>query len=156
MRGLSVKQPWAGAIAYGPKRVENRTWLAPSWIIGETIAIHASVSPDWTAPDRAWTAAGLAPHHRGEPHKPWLASMTLGAVIAVAVVKDCHPPYRICNPDGPESACSPWAVWGQCHWVLEGVRPLREPVPCRGALGLWRLPEDAEEAVRVQLEACRA
>jgi hypothetical protein len=40
---------------------------------------------------------------------------------------------------------------GQFHWELSGVRSLW-PVPCKGALGLWRLPEDAEKAVSAQLE----
>ena len=30
---------------------------------------------------------------------------------------------------------------------------LNKPVPCRGSLGLWRLPEDVEAAVRAQLDA---
>jgi hypothetical protein len=47
--------------------------------------------------------------------------------------------------------CSPWSMSGQFHWELSGVRSLW-PVPCKGALGLWRLPEDAEKAVRAQLE----
>lgn len=51
--------------------------------------------------------------------------------------------------------CDPWAVRGQFHWELDDVRPLPDPVPCRGALGLWRLPEDVEKAVREQLEAAR-
>jgi hypothetical protein len=49
--------------------------------------------------------------------------------------------------------CSQWAVRGQFHITLTKVRPLAEPIPCRGALGLWRLPEDVEKAVRKQLEA---
>lgn len=26
MRALTIRQPWAGRIAHGDKRVENRTW----------------------------------------------------------------------------------------------------------------------------------
>ena len=33
------------------------------------------------------------------------------------------------------------------------ITALREPVPCKGALGFWRLPEGVEKAVRAQLEA---
>lgn len=49
--------------------------------------------------------------------------------------------------------CDPWAMSGQFHIELADVRPIPEPVPCRGMLGLWRLPEDVEKAVRGQLEA---
>ena len=36
LRGLSIQHPWAAAIAYGAKRVENRTWAGPavSWAGG--------------------------------------------------------------------------------------------------------------------------
>jgi len=47
--------------------------------------------------------------------------------------------------------CSPWAVIGQYHWQLANVRPLAEPVPCKGALKLWCLPGDVEKLVRAQL-----
>ncbi len=35
------------------------------------------------------------------------------------------------------------------------VTVLPEPVPCRGALGLWRLTDEVEQAARGQLEAVR-
>ena len=152
IRALSIKQPWASAIAFADKRVENRTWPAPSWIIGQRIALHASGQPAWDAPDMAWTAAGLTPYTPGAPRKAWTASLTLGAVVAVATVTDCHPLYHVCNPRGPVTVCTPWSAWGQCHWLLDDVRTLPDPVPCKGALGLWRLPDDAEKAVRAQIE----
>lgn len=141
MRCLSVQQPWAAAIAYGPKRVENRTWAAPGWALRTVIAIHASKKPDAGAmppPGESWPE-----HHR----------MHLGAVIAVATLAGCHlsPDFGgTCGATRP--LCSPWAVRDQYHWLLADVRPLAEPVPCRGALGLWRLPDEVEKAVRAQLE----
>ena len=148
MRALSIQQPWCSAIAYGDKRVENRTWQAPHWITGTTIALHASKGPDWYAPARAWTAAGLTPYRYGDPRKAWTASLALGAIVALAEVTESH--SRGCGTFD-HGYCSPWAVTGQHHWVLANVRPLLVPVPCRGALGLWRLPEDVECAVREQL-----
>lgn len=153
MRALSIMQPWCSAIAFADKRVENRTWRPPEWITGRRIALHASKRPDWDAPDMAWTAAGLAPYEPGAPRKARTAGLPLGAVIAVATVTGCHPPYSICNPTGiPETACTRWSAWGQYHWLLDDVHPLPEPVPCTGALKLWPLPEAVEKAVRAQLE----
>jgi hypothetical protein len=40
-----------------------------------------------------------------------------------------------------------WA--GPIGWVLDDVRGLTEPVPCRGALGLWTVPEDVAARVRL-------
>lgn len=152
MRALTVKEPWASAITHGRKRVENRSW---STLYRGLLAIHAGRAIDWQARPTAWIAAGLAPYHGG-PRKAWRSSLPLGAVIAVADLTDCHPRYHICRPQGPETVCTVWSEWGQCHWVLENVRPLPEPVPCRGMLGLWRLPGDVEAAVREQLEATDA
>jgi len=76
-----------------------------------------------------------------------------GAVSALAVVTGCHH-ATACPASGGDDIwplCSPWAAYGQWHIELADVRPLPEPVPCRGMLGLWRLPDDVEKAVREQL-----
>jgi ASCH domain len=143
LRALSVKQPWLEAITHGDKRVENRSWPAPEWAIGQVIGLHASKGFDWGAEFPPGRKALWCPPE----------DLSLGAVVALARITGCHPLYNICNPSGvPETVCSPWAVWGQCHWLLDEVCPLAEPVPCKGSLGLWRLPEDVEKAVREQLE----
>lgn len=144
LRALSIQHPWAAAIAYGAKTVENRTWPAPRWAIGQVIAIHASKKPDISARPPA-----------GESW-PTERKMHLGAVIALAKVTGCHHSDEcmmpeIALPASGRTGCSPWAVRGQFHIELADVRPLPEPVPCKGALGLWRLPEDVEKAVRAQL-----
>ena len=153
IRALTVRQPWASAIAFGDKRVENRSW--PTAYRG-LLAIHAGASVDWDATEKAWPAAGLAPYVAGAPRKAWTASLPLGAVIAVAELAGCHddgtaPCLTPLGRQGRLVMCSPWAQRFQWHWQLADVRPLREPVPCRGALGLWRLPADVEKAVRAQL-----
>lgn len=150
LRSLSIQQPWVGAIVYGTKRVENRSWPAPSWIIGRTVALHASKGIDWYAPAIAWTAAGITPYTPGAPRQAWKHTLPLGAVVAVADLLGCH------GPDDCRGTCSPWAANGQYHWTLFDVRPLAEPVQCKGALGLQRLPEDVESAVQAQLEVTRA
>lgn len=135
MRALTIRPPWSHAIAQGSKRVENRSWPAPAWAIGQDIAVHAGKSFDWDATFPAGHMAEWAPPE----------DCTLGAVVAVAELRGCH------GPDDCPGTCSPWAVRGQYHWNLWDVRPLATPVPCRGMLGLWRLPEDAESTVRAQL-----
>jgi hypothetical protein len=147
MRALTVKQPWAWAIAAGKKPVENRTW--PTGHRG-MVAIHAGKMPD---------RAALADRDRRSPLSRAIAWHTrlwtppeyvYGAVIAVAEVTDCH------DGAAEQGECSEWADRWQWHWVLANVRPLAEPVPCRGMLSLWRLPDDVEKAVREQLEGSHA
>ncbi len=143
MRALTIRQPWLFAIERLGKSVENRSWPVPPQAVGTVVALHAGKTMDWDAefPDGAdWRGKGY--------------SLRLGGITSIARIAGCHPRYHICNRTGiPQTVCTPWSIWGQFHWLLEDVRPLAEPVPCRGALGLWTVPEEAERAVRAQLEA---
>jgi hypothetical protein len=153
VKALTIQQPYASAVALGPKRVENRT--RKTYHRGP-LAIHAGLAVDWLATDRAWAAAGLAPYVPRAPRRAWTASLWLGAVIAVADVAGCHWHSDCREPNTRGGTCrsmwcSEWAAAGQWHWVLDNVRPLPEPVHCKGALGLWTLPDDVEQQVRAQI-----
>lgn len=142
MRILTVRQPWAHAIIHGGKDVENR----PRNIAGSyrgPVAIHAALQRD----DRGWVEFGACAltntMDRGLPD-------TLGAIIGVVDLVDVHRPLwdDSCGEPG-EGACSPWAEptgWSY-HLVLANPRPLAEPMPFRGALGLREF--DAEMTARV-------
>ena len=148
MRALTIRPPWSHAIAFWGKDVENRTWA--THYQGD-IAIHAGKSPDDGAlEDWRIVSALTAPGYEQIP-------FSLGKVVAVARLYDCHPiPDETglsgCGtPARDDRTCSLWADETGYHWRLRDIRPLRDPVPCKGALGLWRLPEDVEKAVRAQL-----
>lgn len=166
IRALTVKQPWAHMIAHCGKPVENRP---RQMLYRGLLAVHAGAYSGW---DRnaeaspvaleAWKRWATVPA-TGELAAPLTRSdafsfFTFGAVIAVAEVTACHHSDECMHAEylvspGQPTGCSPWAVRGQWHIELANVRPLAEPVPCRGKLGLWRLPDDVEAAVRAQLEA---
>jgi hypothetical protein len=174
IRALTVRQPMAGFIAHLGKRVENRAWQLPERYRGARVAIHAAaaVEPglipatpggagDWAslfASRAEWDAWRL--WHLGcKPRDVanWPPKLALGAVVAVATIVGCHrfTCATMCGPAGEMNhtgLCSPWARLEPWHWELADVRALPEPVPCRGKLSLWRLPADAENAVRAQLE----
>ena len=40
---------------------------------------------------------------------------------------------------------------GRYGWVLEDVRALGEPIPARGMLGLWEVPEETQARISRQL-----
>jgi len=44
--GLTVRDPWAQAIIFGPKRIENGGKRPPDKIVGERIAIHCGKTVD--------------------------------------------------------------------------------------------------------------
>ena len=52
---------------------------------------------------------------------------------------------------GKARFCSLWAHDEMFHLVFANPRPLTHPIPARGQLGLWTLPDDVEQAVRRQL-----
>jgi len=122
MLALTLIQPWAWAICHAGKRIENRDWPPPARIIGQRIAIHAGKKRDDAA---LILSQGIRPP--GE-----LPSM---AVVATARVTGVV-----------EKSDDRWFV-GDYGWLLDEVRVLEVPVQCKGALGLWRLPPDAEALV---------
>ena len=131
MRALTVKQPWAAAIAHGPKRIENRSKPIPPAHLGTTILIHAGAAEDDNALPadmvRQWPR-----HYR--------------AIVAVATLAGCHQATK-------PHCCAPWGFPDTWHWELEDVRPLPYPPrPVRGQLGLWTVDDDVLAAVQRQVQ----
>jgi hypothetical protein len=146
LRVLSVRQPYAGAIIWFGKDRENRprrmNYRGP-------LLIHASLpEPVWGEFLTVRDTAALPPE--------WTdARRARGAVLGEVTVTGCHHAddcFQGWKVPRRERYCSPWAQLGKFHIELSEARPLLEPVPCKGKLGLWRLPEDVEKAVREQLE----
>lgn len=134
MKALSLWQPWPWAIFNLPperaKDIENRTWEAP-WILGQTIAIHAAKKFDDAD---AWRFVKHASGGYALP--PSGASLPTGAIIGVVRV------VRFVR-----ASPSPWFV-GPVGWVLAEAVRLDEPIPCKGAQGLWDVPRDVEDVLR--------
>lgn len=130
MKALSIKQPWLHAILHEGKDIENRTWSRDfrGWL-----ALHASSKP---IRDAAFP--------RGVP-VPDLADLDYSAICGIARVVDIVTKSRsrwFWRPDD-ESV--------NYGWVLADVTPLKTPVPCKGALGLWEVSPDVARKVRRQV-----
>lgn len=150
MKALTIRQPYAWAIAAGMKPVENRTW---NTYHEGPLAIHAAagVGAKWEFEAAVARVADLM----GYRDATVLAGCQVrGAVVAVARLADVCSAARY-RPWSVRDACDcgPWAVGEHRHFKLAHVRPLPEPVPVIGSLGLWRLPVAVESAVRAQLGA---
>ena len=117
MKAITVRQPWAWAIATGLKSVENRTWRAR---YRGPLVIHAGkarcpaglVLPDGTAVQDA--------------------ALVYRAAVAVADLVDCVPIEAA--PPGPFTS-GPWC------WLLANVRVI-EPVYLPGKQLLWDVPDE--------------
>jgi hypothetical protein len=123
---LTLKQPWAWAVAAGRKKIENRTW---STRYRGTVYIHASRKLDRVAFDWLRDQAGVTPP----------SEFVHGAVVAVADIVDVVTKHEA-------ATFAPWFS-GPYGIVLARIRRLRTPVPQKGQLGLARASHDLQQRV---------
>lgn len=151
MRILTVRQPWAWAIIHGGKDVENRVRNLAGDYRGP-VAIHAGLAlfedegqyrevnrvivselNGWPAGDAdLWGSDSI------EASDP---QFVYGAIIGVVDLLDVHDgrSESLHSNDGERIATQPCSLWAQedvHHLVLANPRPLAEPIPYKGALGL--------------------
>ena len=110
------------------------------------IGIHAAAKVSWPDLDKpewaAWEALNLWDNdHPG-----------FGVLLGTVQVTGCHHAEGCREAVGgsfdaegtswaEDAYCSRWAEPDVWHWTLTDPQPLDVPVPMRGMLGLWRLPE---------------
>jgi hypothetical protein len=159
-RAITVRQPWAWAIAEGGKLVENRSRGTRH---RGPLLIHAGVgwSTRGASDARLGAAFGVAwgltypEDHTGPYVREEGPAFYRGRVIAVAELVDSHPASGCCAPWGEQSYAEAGgkAVTTVHHLVLEDVRPLAFPVTARGQLGLWTPAPEVLDAVHRVLTA---
>lgn len=134
MKALSIQQPWAWAILYGGKRVENRKW--PTRFRGR-FAIHTGMQYD---ADHFEALRELL----GTLDVPPIEALTLGSFIGLATLVDCV-------RDNNMAVCDdPWATGPWC-FVLRDVEPLAAPIWGTGRLGFFDVPEDILNEIECNL-----
>jgi len=133
LRALTLRQPWAWAIAHAGKDVENRTW-GTSW--RGLVGIHAGLALDEHGSHdqrvlAARTALGL------DIARHWPAQEPRGAFVAVGQLVGVHLAYGGCCD-------SPWGQrWAHDtarqvrHLELAEVHALPHPIEATGRQGLW-------------------
>lgn len=174
---LSLIQPWlSGGILRFGKRIENRTgWRSckhrgPVWL-------HASAKKGREFHEAseglrdALIAQGREPEWdaffdedlhfrrvRGQArYEPRITTIPLGMIVGqariVGVVDRELSAWSVHEASGFRDLTSEERAWwfGGFALVLADVVELQEPVPCKGALGLWRVPEAIEAEARAAL-----
>lgn len=154
MHAITVKQPWAEAIARHGKTIENRTRRPPWGLIGQRIAIHVGQATDAWVEAHAAGILSLEPPHL-KPLLDWVIDPCAGAmprrdnvpnagrIIATARlvgwVADDGTAAWAPGILGVNARESPWFT-GPVGWVLADVRALQAPVvdsaPCKVCKGL--------------------
>lgn len=142
MKALTLTQPWATLVAIGAKRIETRSWRTP---YRGQLVIHAAVGfPSW-ARDTVRDDPCFSQALNQAGFFTW-RDLPRGAIVATARLVGCHPTESIALDFSVPADVAEYAFgdFGEGRWgcFLQGVRRLTEPVPCKGALGLWTvLPE---------------
>jgi hypothetical protein len=127
---LTLHRPWPILIARGIKQIENRTWSPePRLQGGEWFAIHAGKKYD----DRCTPMAQRLGVDLDVFFDKKLGAE--GAIVAVALYGG-----TVTGSDDP------W-FFGPVGWLLPKVVAI-DPVPCKGAQGLWPVPPAVAEQVR--------
>lgn len=136
MFALSVRQPWAWALLYAGKDIENRQWkFAPRYTGPLLIHTGKSRPPhDDYAEVRALSEVPIPPRHL----------LPLGGYVGLVMVgtahssDDCRTPKSY-DPDLPFRTCSRWAQpFGGYHLPVSDPRPFPTLVEAQGQLGFWR------------------
>lgn len=143
MKALTLHAPWAWAIAHAGKRIENRSWRPPSWIIGQRIAIHAGKNlGDAESQESCRDLIEEAGIH---PPRSWPRSLVVCTAIVEGFVE---------GESGERELSAADAAWycGPVGWRLRDVHTV-EPLACKGALGLWNLPQSVAASLRPPLAA---
>ena len=169
LHAITVHPNWAYAFLHFGKRIENREFF-PDKLIGRRLALHAGKHAGG-APSKPATFRGFRDlaHcmvrsgylacpvwlKRNEPHLAWLEG-TDSPQSGFHVVYEHDLPtsavFAVATLDvAGEMDVDGWAFDGCAHWLMRDLLPLEQPVPCSGQQGIWKLPEEVEEAVRSQL-----
>lgn len=127
MKALSIKQPWAHAILHLGKDIENRTRHTKH---RGTVMIHTSKTID----------VGAYYCLKSEGYElPSLDDLVVGSIVgSVEII------------DSVEEHNSVWKEDGTKGYVLKNPKSLKSPIPCKGNLGFWNVPDDVEKLVSSQ------
>jgi hypothetical protein len=156
MKALTLYQPWATLVAIGAKRIETRSW---STNYRGPLAIHAgknrryiNKSSDHCVWDVDPFYIALADGGAISKFNATEDEFTIGCIVATCELVGC---YQIDINDLRPKSMEGWLVagktWGRTPqelafgdytigrymWFLNKVKKLEEPIPAKGAMGLW-------------------
>lgn len=155
MRGFSLTQPWASLVAIGAKQWETRSWPTP---YRGQVAIHASKAYPRDCKELEYEPTFLAALKAGmaSPHM-----LPTASIIALATITDCQPTEEFRQATNPafmgeiviseqERAFGKYVAGRFAFRIADAMR-LPTPIPCKGALGLWAIPDDVVARIYEQL-----
>lgn len=119
MKAITVKQPWAWAIAHGDKNIENRGNNLRCVPVGGIIAIHAGKGWD---PEAGQQIANITDEEFAYTDDKKATGIIALARFGGNVVESLSPYFT-----------------GPIGWVLHRRTPMANPLPINGKQGPWEL-----------------
>ena len=139
MKAISIKQPWAKAIAQGYKKIEVRTWTTA---FRGDLLICASARPDTflkTFPTIVHPTRGIWCEDMEEgPESEGEGFYHFGKAIAVAELFDIE---KMTSAHEIDALCEPFP--GAFAWKLRNIRMIK-PFPVSGKLRLFDIDHKIE------------
>lgn len=136
MKALTLWQPWAWLIAAGAKHYETRSWATN---YRGLLAIHAA---------KRFTNAEVAAFNDFRLRFPaelhsYREPMALGAMLCIVKLTAIyHTEDVLPNLASSEKAFGNYAP-GRAAWKLELIEVFPDPIPAKGAQGLWNWERSA-------------
>lgn len=129
MKCISTRQPWADLIVGGVRPFETKDFEPRCAALPFPLLIHASLEIDWAACRRL----GMLP--------PGVTGAVLGMVDFVRVTRPSAAEWRKLWLEHLEANGRPYGDKTRL-WFFENRRRFSEPVPFKGQLGLFDVPDE--------------
>jgi len=124
MKALSLWQPWASLMADDRKKIETRHWRPPAYLVGQSLAIHATMKVDRTMCVTWGYDAVTIPR---------------GAIVCIVRLDKYQ---KFTEAYGKEIALYPEGRYGDFSmgrfgWFCTLVKKFDKPILAKGHQGLW-------------------
>lgn len=144
MKALTLTQPWASLVMCNAKFFETRSW---STNYRGPLLIHSALK----FPKNAQELCAHEPFCSGLiNNRP--KSLPLGSLLCVVELQEIYLTQHAVSHgivQGPELQFGNYEP-GRFAWKLRWLGRLSEPIPCKGALGLWNVSPEIAASVRGQ------
>jgi hypothetical protein len=138
LKTLTMTDPWATLVALGSKRIETRSWATPyrgalAIHVAKSLPMYAEGFCEEPVVQHLLDAAGYTLHAnaRNNPR-----GLPLGCIVALVWLDDVQRIAPDFPADSVERAFGNFAP-GRYAWTFSQCYRLTEPLPARGALGIW-------------------
>lgn len=133
MKGISLHEPWATAIARDLKRIETRGFRLH---YRGRLAICAAR----TTLFQHLIHSELLRHHFERVGVTELGHLSPGCIVATCRVRDVIPVEELTTISAQERLFGNYAP-GRYGWILDDLARLKEPIPFRGNQGIFEIPD---------------